>query len=136
MARIFTILLLFVSVFSYSQLTFSTDFIAMYLWNQETQEYSSAIYEEEKYAFFEFNKEMTFMRFTTNKVKTSYILSDLKYDKDTEQYTFNAISDSGYEVIMILTLKAKQANIRYVMELDEQILLLEYTLKYYWYDKE
>jgi len=136
MRKNITLLVLFISSFSYSQLTVSTDFMAMYLWNQETQEYSSAFYEDKKYAFFEFNKDMTFLRFTTNKVKTSYILSDKEYDKDRDQYTFNAVSDSGYELIMILTLKSKQANIRYVMELKDEILLLEYTLKYYWYEDD
>ena len=133
---LFLMVLIFFRLFSYSQLTVSTKLIEIFPWDEDQEDWGEALGEIEKYAFFEFNEEMTFLEFTTNKTKTSYILTNEEYSEKHDHYSYDATSDGGLESVLILDLKSETPNIRLMIDSDEMALLIRYKSKYYWFEDE
>lgn len=136
MNKLFTFLIMLFCIASYSQLTVSTEYIDIYLWDEEKDDWGEVIVEEDHYSFFEFNEGMTFLKFTTNKTKTSYYLTNSDYSEEHEHFSYEATSDGGYESTLIVDLNQDSPNIRLVMELDKSTLLFRYTVKHYWFEDE
>jgi len=114
----------------------STKYIEIYSWDEEKDEWGEIIVEDDQFSFFEFNEEMTFLEFTTNKTKTSYILTNEEYSEKHDHYSYDATSDGGLEAVLILDLKSDMPNIRLVIDSDEMALLIKYKSKYYWFEDE
>ena len=136
MNKLFTFLFLLICTLSFSQLTVSTKYIEIYSWDEEKDEWGEIIVEDDQFSFFEFNEEMTFLEFTTNKTKTSYILTNEEYSEKHDHYSYDATSDGGLEAVLILDLKSDMPNIRLVIDSDEMALLIKYKSKYYWFEDE
>ena len=136
MNKLFTFLIMFFCVASYSQITVSAKYMEIYFWDEEKDEWGEVIVEKDHYSFFEFNEDMTFLEFTSNKAKTSYFLTNSDYSEEHEHFSYEATSDGGYESTLIVDLKSDLPNIRLVMELDKSTLLIRYTVKHYWYEDE
>tara|TARA_B100000902_G_scaffold399848_1_gene472987 strand:+ start:7614 stop:7997 length:384 start_codon:yes stop_codon:yes gene_type:complete len=123
--------------FCYSQLTVSTKKIELFSWDESEDSWSESLADLEKFSFFEFNEDITFLEFTTNKTKTYYSLSNEEYSSEYDHYSYDAQSDNGYEYMLIIDLKNKDnPNIRLVGEFDEDIMLIRYEVKYWWTDEE
>jgi hypothetical protein len=136
MNKLLTFLFFLICTFSFSQLTVSTKYIEIYSWDEEKDEWGEIIVEDDQFSFFEFNEEMTFLEFTTNKTKTSYILTNEEYSEKHDHYSYDATSDGGLEAVLILDLKSDIPNIRLVIDSDEMALLIKYKSKYYWFEDE
>lgn len=127
---------MFFSISVFSQITVSTKFIEIFPWDEDQDAWGEEIVEYEKYAFFEFNEEMTFLEFTTNKTQISYILTNAEYSEEYDHYSYNATSDGGVEYVLILDLKSDTPNIRLLIDSDEMTLLIRYESKHYWFEDE
>ena len=136
MNKLVTFLVMFFSISVFSQLTVSTKFMEIFPWDEDQNEWGEEIVEYEKYAFFEFNEEMTFLEFTTNKTQTSYILTNAEYSQEYDYYSYNATSDGGFESVLILDLKSDTPNIRLLIDSDEMTFLIRYESKHYWFEDE
>ena len=137
MNKLFTFLIIFFSLSAFSQLTVSTEYMEIFSWDEDKDEWGDALLDYEKYAFFEFNKDMTFLDFTTDKTKTSYVLKDSEYSEEYDHYSYKATSEGGLESVLILDLKSEDPNIRLVIDSgDEMTLLIRYKCKYYWFEGE
>ena len=136
MNKLVTFLVMFFSVSVFSQFTVSTKLIEVFAWNEDKDDWGDVLDEYAQYAFFEFNEEMTFLEFTTNKTKTSYILTEEEYIEEYDHYSYNATSDGGFEALLILDLKLDTPNIRLVVDSDEMALLIRYTSKHHWFEDE
>ena len=136
MNKLVTFLIMFFSISVFSQITVSTKLIEVFAWDEDKDDWGDVLDEYEKYAFFEFNEEMTFLEFTTNKTKTSYILTEEEYSEEYDYYFYKATSDGGFEAVLILDLKSDTPNIRLVIDSDEMALLIRYKSKYYWFEDE
>ena len=136
MNKLVTFFIMLFSISVFSQLTVSTKLIEVFAWDEDKDDWGDVLDEYEKYAFFEFNEEMTFLEFTTNKTKTSYILTEEEYSEEYDYYFYKATSDGGFEAVLILDLKSDTPNIRLVIDSDEMALLIRYTSKYYWFEDE
>jgi hypothetical protein len=136
MNKLVTFLVMFFSVSVFSQFTVSTKLIEVFAWNEDKDDWGDVLDEYAQYAFFEFNEEMTFLEFTTNKTKTSYILTEEEYSEEYDHYSYNATSDGGFEALLILDLKLDTPNIRLVVDSDEMALLIRYTSKHHWFEDE
>jgi len=136
MNKLFTFLIMLFCLACYSQLTVSAKYMEIYFWDEEKDEWGEVIVEKDHYSFFEFNEDMTFLEFTSNKAKTSYFLTNSDYSEEHEHFSYEATSDGGYESTLIVDLKSDLPNIRLVMELDKSTLLIRYTVKHYWYEDE
>ncbi len=136
MNKLVTFLVMFISVSVFSQFTVSTKLIEVFAWNEDKDDWGDVLDEYAQYAFFEFNEEMTFLEFTTNKTKTSYILTEEEYIEEYDHYSYNATSDGGFEALLILDLKLDTPNIRLVVDSDEMALLIRYTSKHHWFEDE
>lgn len=102
----------------------------IFSWDVEKDDWGEVLIEYEKYAFFEFNESMTFLDFTTNKTKTSYVLKDSEYSEEYNHYSYKATSHGGLEAVLILDLKSEEPNIRLVVDSGDQMtLLIRYTCK-------
>lgn len=136
MNKLFTFLIMFLSISVFSQLTVSTKYMEIFPWDEDEDEWGEVLAGYEKYAFFEFNEDMTFLEFTTTKTKTSYILTNYEYSEKYDHYSYEATSDGGLESVLILDLKSETPNIRLLIDNDEMTLLIRYESKYYWFEDE
>jgi hypothetical protein len=136
MNKLFTFLFFLICTVSFSQLTVSTKYIEIYSWDEEKDVWGEIIVEDDLFSFFEFNEEMTFLEFTSDKTKTSYFLTNSDYSEEHEHFSYEATSDAGYKSTLIVDLKSDLPNIRLVMELDKSNLLIRYTVKHNWFEDE
>ena len=121
---------------SYSQFIVSTNYIEMYQWDDKNNEWGlDPIYEGEQYTFLEFDKEFTSMTLTSFETKTFYKLSNLKYHDEYDHYTYDAISDGGYESTLVVDLKSELPNVRFVFDSKKTTFLVRHTAKN-WFDYE
>ena len=119
----------------FSQLIVSTKYVEGYIWDENTSKWGDVFFENERYAFLEFNEELTSMTFTSFDTKTNYYISNLKHDDEYDHYTYDIVSEEGFESILIVDLKAKVPNVRFLMDIDESTVLVRHTVKY-WFDYE
>ena len=136
MNKLFTFLIIFFPFSAFSQLTVSTEYMEIFSWDEDKDEWGEALLDYEKYAFFEFNKDMTFLDFTTNNTKTSYVLKDSEYIEEYDHYSYKATSSGGLQSVLILDLKAEKPNIRFINSFDDMTLLIRYKCKYYWFEDD
>ena len=136
MNKLFTFLFFLICTVSFSQLTVSTKYIEIYSWDEEKDVWGEIIVEDDLFSFFEFNEEMTFLEFTSDKTKTSYFLTNSDYSEEHKHFSYEATSDAGYKSTLIVDLKSDLPNIRLVMELDKSNLLIRYTVKHNWFEDE
>ncbi len=131
-------LLLFFLIFNFqafSQLIISTKYVEGYIWDENNSKWGDVFFEKERYAFLEFNEELTSMTFTSFDTKTRYNLFNIKHDDEYDHYTYDIVSDEGFESVLIVDLKAKEPNVRFLMDIDESTVLVRHTVKY-WFDYE
>ena len=119
----------------FSQLIVSTKYVEGYIWDENNSKWGDIFFENERYAFLEFNEELTSMTFTSFDTKTNYYISNLKHDDEYDHYTYDIVSEEGFESILIVDLKAKVPNVRFLMDIDESTVLVRHTVKY-WFDYE
>ena len=119
----------------FSQLIVSTKYVEGYIWDENNSKWGDVFFENERYAFLEFNEELTSMTFTSFDTKTTYNMSNLKYDEEYYHYTYDIVSEEGFESVLIVDLKAKEPNVRFLMDIDESTVLVRHTVKY-WFDYE
>ena len=119
----------------FSQLIVSTKYVEGYIWDENNSKWGDVFFENERYAFLEFNEELTSMTFTSFDTKTTYSISNLKYDDENDHYTYDIVSEEGFESVLIVDLKAKEPNVRFLMDIDESTVLVRHTVKY-WFDYE
>ena len=119
----------------FSQLIVSTKYVEGYIWDENNSKWGDVFFENEIYAFLEFNEELTSMTFTSFDTKTNYYISNLKHDDEYDHYTYDIVSEEGFESILIVDLKAKVPNVRFLMDIDESTVLVRHTVKY-WFDYE
>jgi len=119
----------------FSQLIVSTKYVEGYIWDENNSKWGDVFFENERYAFLEFNEELTSMTFTSFDTKTNYYISNLKHDDEYDHYTYDIVSEEGFESILIVDLKAKEPNVRFLMDIDESTVLVRHTVKY-WFDYE
>ena len=119
----------------FSQLIVSTKYVEGYIWDENNSKWGDVFFENERYAFLEFNEELTSMTFTSFDTKTNYYISNLKHDDEYDHYTYDIVSEEGFESILIVDLKAKVPNVRFLMDIDESTVLVRHTVKY-WFDYE
>ena len=119
----------------FSQLIVSTKYVEGYIWHENNSKRGDVFFENERYAFLEFNEELTSMTFTSFDTKTNYYISNLKHDDEYDHYTYDIVSEEGFESILIVDLKAKVPNVRFLMDIDESTVLVRHTVKY-WFDYE
>ena len=108
-------------------------------WDEDKEDWGEVLLEDETYAFFEFNEDLNFLEFTTNKTKTSYILTEEEYSEEYDYYFYKATSDGGVESVLILDLKSDRPNIRLLVDIDVdnyKKLLVRYESKHYWFEDE
>lgn len=120
----------------FSQLIVSTKYVEGYIWDENNSKWGDVFFENERYAFLEFNEELTSMTFTSFDTKTNYYISNLKHDDEYEHYTYDIVSEEGFESILIVDLKAKVPNVRFLMDIDESTVLVRHTVKYSFYYEE
>jgi len=113
----------------------STKYVEGYIWDENNSKWGDVFFENERYAFLEFNEELTSMTFTSFDTKTTYNMSNLKYDDEYDHYTYDIVSEEGFESVLIVDLKAKEPNVRFLMDIDESTVLVRHTVKY-WFDYE
>ena len=119
----------------FSQLIVSTKYVEGYIWDENNSKWGDIFFENERYAFLEFNEELTSMTFTSFDTKTNYYISNLKHDDEYDHYTYDIVSEEGFESILIVDLKAKEPNVRFLMDIDESTVLVRHTVKY-WFEYE
>ena len=137
MNRYLYFIIFLLPLFCYSQLTVSTKNIELFSWDESEDSWSDPLANLEKFSFFEFNEDITFLEFTTNKTKTYYSLTNEEYSREHDHYSYDAQSDAGYDYMLIIDLKNKNnPNIRLVGEFDEDIMLIRYEVKHWWIDEE
>ena len=119
----------------FSQLIVSTKYVEGYIWDENNSKWGDIFFENERYAFLEFNEELTSMTFTSFDTKTNYYISNLKHDDEYDHYTYDIVSEEGFESILIVDLKAKVPNVRFLMDIDESTVLVRHTVKY-WFEYE
>ena len=119
----------------FSQLIVSTKYVEGYIWDENNSKWGDVFFENERYAFLECNEELTSVTFTSFDTKTTYNMSNLKYDDEYDHYTYDIVSEEGFESVLIVDLKAKEPNVRFLMDIDESTVLVRHTVKY-WFDYE
>ena len=129
------LLFLIINFQVFSQLIVSTKYVEGYIWDENNSKWGDVFFENERYAFLEFNEELTSMTFTSFDTKTNYYISNLKHDDEYDHYTYDIVSEEGFESILIVDLKAKVPNVRFLMDIDESTVLVRHTVKY-WFDYE
>ena len=127
------LLFLILNLQVFSQLIVSTKYVEGYIWDENNSKWGDVFFENERYAFLEFNEELTSMTFTSSDTKTTYNMSNLKYDDEYDHYTYDIVSEEGFESVLIVDLKAKEPNVRFLMDIDESTVLVRHTVKYWFY---
>lgn len=120
---------------AFSQLIVSTKYVEGYIWDKNNSKWGDVFFENERYAFLEFNEELTSMTFTSFDTKTKYNLSNLNHNDEHDHYTYDIVSDEGFESVLIVDLKAKEPNVRFLMDIDESTVLVRHIVKY-WFNYE
>ena len=72
------LLFLILNLQVFSQLIVSTKYVEGYIWDENNSKWGDVFFENERYAFLEFNEELTSMTFTSFDTKTTYNISNLK----------------------------------------------------------
>ena len=136
MNKLVLFLVMFFSISVFSQITISTEYTDLYMWDDNNNEWGDVFSEYENYTFLEFNEESTFMTLTSFGTKTSYFLTNPEYDEELDHHTYDATSDSGYEIKLIVDIKAEKPNIRFIMDIEESTILVRHKVKTWFSDEE
>ena len=129
--KTFWILLFLVTGFGLqAQLNITTDFRQDAVWNLETENWD-VLSSDEGVTFFEFNRELSLFKHTTNSIASSYIIKEFEYDEENAKYTMLVVSDVGNEYDMIVD--ALNNYVGFFYWYDEDYVLVRHTIKKIWF---
>ena len=127
-------LLTFMSINVSAQMYISTNFRQNGMWDEEKIEWTVISTDEEELTFFEFNKDFTMFKHTTYNITSAYIIKSQKYDEENEVFEYDIISDVGNTYLMIYD--TRRENVRFIYEREENLYMVQRTIKKVWFEEE
>lgn len=129
-----TALTLIFSLQLMSQTSISTNLRQVKVYNEVSEEWELLPAGREELTFFEFNKDFTMLKHTTESITSAYIIKSSEIDKERGRWELEIVSDRGRKYVMIVD--SKNHNIRFIFEKDDKMYLMEHTIKDIWFDEE
>ena len=118
---------------SFGQLGISTDFRQDGYWDNEKEEWNITSTDEGG-TLFEFNRELTTFKHTTESITSTYYIKDWKYDEDGVKYTMQITSDAGNDYEMIVD--GVNNCVAFFYYRDDVYYLVRHTIKNTWFNEE
>ena len=129
MKLITTIIALFIVSFSFAQLTISTDFRQDAYWSTDKEEWNVTSTDDGG-TLFEFNKELTLFKHTTETITSTYYINKWEYDEEEVKYTMEITSDAGNEYEMIID--GINNCVAFFYYIGDEYYLVRHTIKNTW----
>lgn len=132
MKALVLIIALFSTCMSFAQLSISTNYRQDATWDNATEQWN--VYDSDEGAtLFEFNRELTMFKHTTETITSDYFISKWDYNEDEVKYTMNITSDVGNEYEMIIDGINNCVAIFYWYE--GQYVLVRHTIEQTWFNE-
>jgi hypothetical protein len=96
-----SLLLIFITSFSFTQLSISTEYRQDGIWDEAKEEWKIN-YKADDFTLFEFDVELSKFKHTTSTITSWYEILDWDYNEDDVKYTMKVKSDAGNEYEMII----------------------------------
>lgn len=128
-----TIAAILIVTLSFGQLGISTNFRQDGYWLTDKEEWNITSTDEGG-TLFEFNKELTMFKHTTETITSTYYISDWTYDEETVKYTMQITSDAGNEYEMIID--GVNNCVAFFFYIDDVYYLVRHTIKNSWFNEE
>lgn len=123
------IVALFTTFVLNAQLNISTNYRQDALWDEialDWEVYST----DDTGTLFEFNKELTMFKHTTERISSTYYITSWEYDEDKTLYTMQVKSDVGNEYEMMID--GINNCVCFFKWYDEGYVLVRHTIKSSW----
>lgn len=123
------IVALFTTLVLNAQLNISTNYRQDALWDEialDWEVYST----DDTGTLFEFNKELTMFKHTTERISSTYYITSWEYDEDKTLYTMQVKSDVGNEYEMMID--GINNCVCFFKWYDEGYILVRHTIKSSW----
>ncbi len=114
----------------FAQLNITTNFRQDAIWDEEQEEWE-VLSTDENVTFFEFNKELTLFKHTTNSITSTYIIKSFEYNEEEAKYTMVVVSDVGNEYDMIVD--GLNSYVGFFYYYDDAYVLVRHTIKKIWF---
>jgi hypothetical protein len=115
-----------------AQMYISSDWHYFTKYNEDTKEYD-LIEEINKFNYFELSKGLKTIKHTCSDFDTNYIIKTVD-EKEKGLWVFKVVSDIGNDYTFIVDINNQ--NIRLMMKQNEEVYMLQYTIKKSWTDEE
>lgn len=127
-----TILALVTSVQIFAQLGISTNYRQDGYWiaDQEKWEITST---DDAGTLFEFNKELTLFKHTTESITSTYYIQKWDYNEEESKYNMEVTSDAGNKYEMIID--GVNNCVIFFYWLDDVYYMVRHTIKNSWYNE-
>ena len=115
---------------TYAQLNVSTNSREVYSWDKDANEWKFESEDTESVTLFEFNKEITLVKHTSETMTSDYIIESQEFDESDESnhYIFEVLNEEGNKSLMIFDIKNQ--NIRFVNQDGPQ--MVKYLISNTW----
>jgi len=133
MKLITTITALFLVTFAFGQLGISTNLRQDGYWKATDEEWEITSTDEGG-TLFEFNKELTTFKHTTETITSTYYIKDWDYNEDEVKYTMQITSDAGNDYEMIID--GVNNCVAFFYWRDDVYYLVRHTIKNSWFNEE
>lgn len=127
------LILKFVTLECVAQMHISTNLRQEAIFNEKTREYDLIHEDIDEITFFEFNKQLTFLKHTTPTITSAFTINSSKDDKENKRLELDIMSDVGNIYLMILDFKNN--NIRLIYKKNSSTYLVRLTIKKIWFDE-
>ncbi len=127
------LILKFVTLECVAQMHISTNLRQEAIFNEKTREYDLIHEDIDEITFFEFNKQLTFLKHTTPTITSALTINSSKDDKENKRLELDIMSDVGNIYLMILDFKNN--NIRLIYKKNSSTYLVRLTIKKIWFDE-
>lgn len=131
MKLIATIIAFFIVNFSFAQLSISTDYRQDAYWADDEWNVTST---DDGGTLFEFNKELTLFKHTTETITSTYYISKWDYDEEQVKYTMTVTSDAGNEYEMIVD--GINNCVAFFYYIGDEYHLVRHTIKNTWFKED
>lgn len=112
-----------------AQLSISTNLRQDAIW-RETEEKWDVLSEDPKGTLFEFNKDLTMFKHTTETITSTYYINKWEYNEEQAKYTMTVTSDAGNEYEMIVD--GINNCVAFFYYLEDKYILVRHSIKNTW----
>lgn len=128
-----TLIALFLTYATFAQLGISTNYRQDAYWKNDTEEWIVTSTDEGG-TLFEFNRELTMFKHTTETITSTYYIKEWDYNEEEVKYTMKVTSDAGNDYEMIID--GVNNCVAFFYWYEDVYYLVRHTIKNSWFNDE